>query len=161
MRIHHAECQVWSTLCRDETGSVHLILYTCRALSSAESNYITFKREALGDIVGLTKLFHYLARIIIEPYIDHQELNYEGGFGVCERWMMTLPSLLIWCAVVCLKPQTVTAQTYRKCDNAFTLNNRTRLQFEELKDCSEIIWWHSQTEVSGLNIFVLRHETSK
>ncbi len=44
----------------DEDGRDHLIHYASRALSTAESNYSAFEREALGVIFALQKFCHYL-----------------------------------------------------------------------------------------------------
>ncbi len=58
----------------DEDGRDHPIHYAGRALSSAESNYSAVEREALGVVLALKKIRHYLTSNRFKLYTDHQAL---------------------------------------------------------------------------------------
>ncbi len=60
----------------DENGRDHPIHDTSRKLSSAESGYSAFEREALSVIFALKKFHHYLTSNKFKLYIDHQALKY-------------------------------------------------------------------------------------
>ncbi len=64
----------------DENGRNHPIHYTGRALSSAQTNYSAFEREALGVDFALKKFRHYLTSNRFKLYIDRQALGY--GFNM-------------------------------------------------------------------------------
>ena len=60
----------------DENGRDHPIHYACRALSSDESNYSAFEREALGVVFALKKFRYYLTSTKFKLYTNQQALKY-------------------------------------------------------------------------------------
>ena len=78
----------------DENGRNHPINYAIWALSSAESNYSAFKREALGIVFALSKFRHYLRFNRFKLYTGHQALKYTSNIkdphGRIARWFTLL-----------------------------------------------------------------------
>ena len=75
-------------------GYQQLVYYASRRLSSAERNYSTTEREALGLIYYVTKYRHYLLGKHFWFYVDHQALLYLLNrpvlTGKYARWMLLL-----------------------------------------------------------------------
>ncbi len=68
---------IYAVLCQaDENGRDHSIHYASRPLSSAESNYSAFERQALGVVFELKKFRHYLTSNKFKLYTSHQSLKY-------------------------------------------------------------------------------------
>ena len=65
-----------------------------RALSSAETNYSSFEREALGIVFALKTFRHYLTSNRFKLYTDHQALKYVSNMkdphGRIARWFTFL-----------------------------------------------------------------------
>ena len=70
------------------------VYYACRKLSTAERNYSTTEREALGMIYNINKFRHYLLGRKFTFHVDHAALLYLVGkqalIGKLARWMLLL-----------------------------------------------------------------------
>ena len=67
-------------LLQGEKKEEHPVEFACRLLSSAEWNYSTSEREALGVVWEVEKFRGYIEGTHVVVYSDHQAL----------RWLMTL-----------------------------------------------------------------------
>ena len=71
-----------------------LVYYSSRKLSTAERNYSTTEREALGMIYSINKFRHYLLRKKFTFHVDHAALLYPVSkqtlTGKLARWMLLL-----------------------------------------------------------------------
>ena len=70
------------------------VYYSSRKLSTAERNYSTTEREALGMIYNINKFRHYLLGKMFTIHVDHASLLYlvskQMLTGKLARWMLLL-----------------------------------------------------------------------
>ena len=70
------------------------VYYASRRLSTAEKNYSTTEREALGMIYSINKFRHYLLGRKFTFHVDHSALLYlvnkQALTGRLARWMLLL-----------------------------------------------------------------------
>ena len=70
------------------------VYYSSRKLSTAERNYSTTEREALGMIYSINKFRHYLLGKKFTFHVDHAALLYlvskQSLTGKLARWMLLL-----------------------------------------------------------------------
>ena len=73
------------------------VYYASRKLSTAERNYSTTEREALGMIYSINKFWHYLLGRRFTFHVDHAALLYlvekQALTGKLARWMILLFSI--------------------------------------------------------------------
>ena len=70
------------------------VFYASQRLSATEKNYSTTKREALGMVYNINKLWHYLFGRKFTFHVDHSAILYlvnkQALTGRLARWMLLL-----------------------------------------------------------------------
>ena len=92
--VDASDLAIGSALMQETEGWFRPIYYASRMLSTAEKNYHTTEREALGLIYSVTKFRHYLLGNKFVFHVDHQALLYivnkPNLTWKLARWMLIL-----------------------------------------------------------------------